>query len=637
MSDPNYPQVPPTSPWPPTAPPAPAGVPWTAPSPEPAPEGGRRPPVGRIAAVVVGVLAVGGGAVFAANALGGDTGASSPEDAARRLLDAVAAEDVLGVVDLLPDGERELFRDVTTGARDEYQRLGLLSEQFRLDGFPGVDIEIADADFDVEVVADGDGGDDGLAVVTLVGGSASVEVDGDELEGNLGEVVRDVAEARDADLDAPDTSEEADLADADVRFAVVEEGGRWHPSVFFTAAELIRRDGGFDEPDLDAGIEAEGESSPEAAVQALLDAGVALDAEAAMALLDPGEARALHVYSQFFLPIERPDTGDVEISAELTDAEVDDLGGGARRVVPTGLEVHFEADGGTGDIVLDGGCVSVDIEPPPGEGDPIDDEFCAGEDPEDLELPEELGDVDISEELREAIAAFQPLRFGLVTVERDGEHFVAPIRTAFDVVFGVTRGLEPEDLEEGGSVFDLLSGRLDDDVSALFDSAFETAFGFEELEDIGEDFEDFEDFEDGGDFDRDDCAGVGCGFDDGPTATTSPVQPTAPTRETTGPSGANGELLAGDTVLAQVGEDGVAAFTAAAQFPGTYRIGAQGIDGFDATIRVVDAATGEELAANDDAVGFDPEVLVDLAEGQVVTVEVVGFAGAAGAAVLYVE
>jgi len=178
------------------------------------------------------------------------------------------------------------------------------------------------------------------------------------------------------------------------------------------------------------------------------------------------------------------------------DAEVDDLGGGARRVVPTGLEVHFEADGGTGDIVLDGGCVSVDIEPPPGEGDPIDDEFCAGEDPEDLELPEELGDVDISEELREAIAAFQPLRFGLVTVERDGEHFVAPIRTAFDVVFGVTRGLEPEDLEEGGSVFDLLSGRLDDDVSALFDSAFETAFGFEELEDIGEDFEDFEDFED---------------------------------------------------------------------------------------------------------------------------------------------
>lgn len=638
MSDPNYPQVPPASPWPQSQPAQPGepAPPWTAPTPEPVPVQRRRPPAGRVVAVAVGVLAVGGGAVFAATALGGDSGASSPEEAGRRLLDAVAAEDILGVVDLLPSGERELFRDVTTGARDEYQRLGFLSEEFRLDGFPGIDIEITDPELDVDVVVDADGGDDGLALVTIVGGEAVAAVDGDELEGNLGEVVRDVAEERDAELDAPDEREEIDLEEAGISFAVVEEGGRWHPSVFFTIAELVRRrDGGLDEPDLDGGVDPDGESSPEEAVQAIVDAAVNLDAERAMALLDPGEARALHVYSQYFLPVEAPDTGDFEISAEVTEAEVDDLGGGARRVVPTGLEVRFEADGGTGDIVLDGGCVSIDIEPPPGEGDAIDEEFCAGDGPEDLELPDELAEVEISEELRDAIEAFQPLRFGIVTVERDGEHFVAPIRTAFDVVFGVTRGLEPEDLQEGGSVYDLLAGRLDDDVSAVFESIGETVFGFDELEDLGEDFEDFED---GGDFDRDDCVGVGCGFDDGASATTVPPElPTGPTREPTGASGVNGELLPGDAVAADVPPDGEVTFTAMATVPGPYRIGAQGVDGFDPTIRVLDAATGEELAANDDANGFDAEVVLDLAEAQLVVIEVAGFAGRNGTAVVYFE
>jgi hypothetical protein len=612
MSDPNqpsYPSVPPTVPASPWAP---------APPPPPEPAAAPKRSIGKPVAIAVGVVALAGAGVFAFQSFTGDErGAASPEEAATRLADAVADEDVLGVVDLLPEGERDLLRDITTQARDEYQRLGVLSDTFSLDGFQGVDIVAEDIEVDVDEITEG------LAVVTITDGSFSVEVDGDELVGNLGDVVETIAEERDVEIEVDDVEEEADADELEASFAVIEEDGRWFPSIGFTIAELGRQfDASFDDeaetadpPDLDDGVEPEGAASPEAAIQALLDAGTSLDPEAAIAVLDPGEMRALQVYSQFF-ELERGES-DTEIEAELTDAEVDDLGGGASRVVPTGLEVRFETDdGSTGEVVLEDGCVNVDIQPPDGDdGPPFEEEFCFGEDGE--LLGDEVGEVEVPEELQDVAEAFQPIRLGVVTVERDGEHFVAPIRTVADLLLGVTRGLEPEDLEEGGTIFDLLSGELDDDVEELVDEVAE------ETVVVDEEVFDDEFFDDDA---EEDCEGVGCGFED-------ELDP----REPTGASGPNGELLVFDAVEGTVAEGAVATFTAVADIDDDFVIGVQGVGDFDSVVAVFDAATGELLNENDDFNGVDPEVLVTLTAGQEVTIEVRGFADAGGDFLVYFE
>jgi hypothetical protein len=614
--EPTYPAVPPT---------APAAVPPTSPWAPPPPDAAPPPPPSRLPsralAVAIGVVALCGGTAFAVQALGGDDrGAATPEEAGEALAAAVADEDVLGVVDLLPDGERDLLRDVVTDARDEYQRLGVLSDEFRLDGFPGLDVTIDDLELDVEEITDGDGPDDGLAMVSVIGGDVTVAVDGDKLEGNLGEVVTAVADERDLEIDVDDAEEDLEADEFGFSFAVVEEDGRWHPSLLFSLAELARQSAeDLDEPDFDEGVEPAGASGPEEAVQALLDAGADLDAEAAIALLDPGEARALQVYSQFFLPIEA-DTDDVEITAELTDAEVDDLGGGASRVVPTGFEVRVEADGGTAEIVLDDGCTGIDIQPPPGEGEPFQEEFCFGDDVTEI-LPDELGDIEVPEELQEVAEAFLPLRFGIVTVERDGEHFVSPARTLADVLIGITRGLEAEDLQEGGAVFALLAGDLDEEVEDLLDEVFDSALAFEDTGGLVDEELGFEPDED--------CEGVGCGFGEEPGS-----EPRAPT----GASGPGGELLVFDVVDGQLGPGRTATFRAVAEVDGDFLIGAQGDDGLDTTIAVVDVASGELLEENDDFFGRDPEVLVTLGAGQVVEITVAGFSSTdAGSFIVYFE
>lgn len=627
MSDPNYPEVPPTAATPP-APPAPPpstpvspfSPPTVLPEPEPMPTGRRFG--GRAVAVALGVVALGGGAAFALSSFGSDgAGAATPEEAGRALVAAIADEDILGVVDLLPAGERELLRDVLTSAQDEYQRLGVLSEQFRLDGFPGVDIAVEDLELDVDEVTDGEGSDDGIAMVTVTGGDVSVSVDGDRVVGNLGEVVESVADARDVPLDVDDVDEQDDAGALGAAFAVVEEDGRWHPSLLFTIAESARRGGGFEDPDFGDGITPEGAESPEAAIQALLDAAVELDAEAAIALLDPGEARALQVYSQFFLPLDTGDS-DFEATAELTDVEIDSLGDGVNRVVPTGFEVRFEVDGGRGEIVFEDGCTTIDIQPPAGEGDPVDQEVCVGG--EGAEAPESVGDVAVPDGLRDAAEAFLPLRVGVVTVERDGQHFVAPVRTLADLALGVTRGLERADLEEGGAVFALLAGELDDELESFFDELTSNIFGFDQFED----FEDFEDFETELEEDP---------FDDGFDDESFEESETFP-RSPTGARGPNGELVPFDAVSGELTPGGTVTFTALADADGEFLIGAQGADGLDTIVRVLDPSTGEELAVVDDTFGFDPEARVFLQAGQAVAIEVRAFsAGDSGGFVLYFE
>ena len=62
---------------------------------------------------VIGVLAIGAAGVFAVTQMAGDNegGAASPEELGDAVMESIAQEDFLGVIDLLLPGERETFGD----------------------------------------------------------------------------------------------------------------------------------------------------------------------------------------------------------------------------------------------------------------------------------------------------------------------------------------------------------------------------------------------------------------------------------------------------------------------------------------------------------------------------------------------
>jgi hypothetical protein len=297
------------------------------------------------------------------------------------------------------------------------------------------------------------------------------------------------------------------------------------------------------------------------------------------------------------------------IDAEITDAEVTSLGGGVHRVLPTGFTAEGELDEGTVSFELDDGCATFEFTSSEDPDEDVDFESCAGEGfAESLsdDLADAFEDVEVPPELDELVEAFSPVEVGIITVEHDGEHFVSWLRTFVDVVAVSFRGLERDDLEPGGIVFELLTGELDDEFEELFDAMFE---------DLGID----EEFE--GEFGP---------IDD--EFTLPPLDPTG----TVG-SGPDGELQLGDVIPGSIAIGEVAEFRLIGDQFGFF-IGAQATDGADLTITVTDVVTGEELGFDDDTFGRDPEVSLELADGQVVVVTVAAFADCcAGEFVVYYE
>ena len=625
---PEYPAEPPLEPLATPAPPPPAspsgawqeptGI-WQAPTTTlPTYTVATQPGRGRRASIAVAtVVVLLAGAFGVSQLLGGaDDGATDPEGAMATFLTALEDEDVLGMLDALTPGERDVLRQVVESDTSELERLGVLGDSFRLDGIAGIEITITDPQFEVDEITDGEGGDDGLAMVSVVGGVATVAVDGQALTGNLGDVIDAILDETGTDTTVDDSEETTRFGDEPFTVAAVETGGRWHLSAFFTAAEAVRS--GLDTgelPDLaNPAVTPQGADSPEGAVEAMARAAADLDLAGVLAVLPPDEARVLHVYAQYFLADAEEAAADVRdrfaISIDFTGFEVDDLGGGTNRVIPTGLEASIAGDGFDGTFSLDGDCFSYDITD---NGDSQIDEFCRGDDlGETLQAPFG-GDIEVPPDVQDVFAVFDDVRSGFVTVQRGGAHFVSPVLTVNDLVFSLVRAVDRADLEEGGALFDAFTGRSD--VGTFFDDLFDQALAgetevFEPVPPIGEP-----------------CTGIGCGVGDLPFPQRDVPAPF-------GPSGPGGTMIVGDAVQLTF-PDGGSATVLVTGDGSEVRIGAAAIDGVDAVITVTDE-TGMVLAENDDFIGFDPEVQLTLAPGQTAVVEIRGFADDAGEVLVYV-
>ena len=433
--------------------------------------GGREPGRSRRSRVLVGggvvaVLAVGAAGVFAVRQYSGSTqgGAANPTELGAELMTAIEQEDVLGMVDTLVPGERDVMRDPLIDLVAELTRLDVLAEGADLSSIAGFDVELASE----AVIARGTNVDDIVNVDMRA--DATVMVDGSVVP--IGELITDNMDPD--DLTELRGSSETSTEEFEATLTAVELDGRWYFSLFHSLAEELRADVE-PVPDIPVeGIGADGAESPEAAFDQLLDRTVALDVAGVIQTLNPGEAAALQRYAPIFLDEVDAAVAELpayELSIDSRDVRVE--GEGARRTVfidglsgsgsfgEPGEQVRFEFD-------WSGDCVHASI-----EGDGIDSQQfdeCTSDLTSQPDLQQALEDAPAIKELlaaiEEALADMQPAGLELRQVE--GKWYVSPITTGTEAVLKFLRALDRQEIDHlielgaasGEEIFDLALGGM---------------------------------------------------------------------------------------------------------------------------------------------------------------------------------
>jgi hypothetical protein len=446
MTDPTVPN--PTVPLPPVVT---ASVPVVD---SPTPRRSRGKVIGAVAGVGA-LLAAGTFAVVSIAGNDGDGGASSPEAVGLELFEALGNEDALGVIDLLLPGERETFRQPVIDLFDNLRRIEVIDPSASLGKVGGLDFEFSD----LQVNTESTGADDIVKVV--VDGSVTSSVDGAKVP--IGSLLVDEV----FDGERPDMTMESETDEVGgSTFAAVERDGRWYLSLFYSVAESARGDS--DVPD--RGVEADGADSPDGAVDQLLSALEAQDLEGIIATLDPTEAEALQRYAPLFLDDAQQALRDAEITWSITDRVYSVDGSGSRRHV--GIDsLTFQASSGNDDSSLSlryaDGCATIDID---GESTST----CEGDGGQfgslvgDAGIADEEATQNLADAVERAFEGYSPQ--GIAVHEVDGQWYVSPLRSTFDLYNGILATLDKQEIvdiiDAGGSFLDTLdvfgSDTLDD-------------------------------------------------------------------------------------------------------------------------------------------------------------------------------
>lgn len=419
-----------------------------------------------LAVGVIGLLIAG---IFAALTVGGSTtaasGADTPEDAVLQMLDALENEDFIGAAELLLPSERESLVEPTLNMIDELKRLEVLDPELDLSAFPGVDLGFEGVELESTTVSDR------LVNIKVVGGTSTSEVDQTLLP--LGRLVLDRLPTGTLTDEISSSTESLDPDGAEV--VVVLQEGKWYVSLWYSVAEAARIEAGLPLPNPAQAVVARGADSAEAAVEALIRAGIDLDARRALELLAPSEAAVLQEYAPLFLAdteeaardarremrqfnididlrrldlssqsrgddrIVTFDGGELIVTSDVVDFSLEVSNGSATaEVVMLNEEVRFE-------LTIIGDCFELEIRDLSGEvlelmrecADDIEklfDQFAGGE-----VFVGGLPDFNIFTE--------NPV-LGIAATEENGEWFVSPLGTLLDSQVEVLSVVDQQKLED---------------------------------------------------------------------------------------------------------------------------------------------------------------------------------------------
>lgn len=258
--------------------------------------------------LMFGILAIFGGAIFAAFALLSNQ-ENTPGEGATSFMDALAAEDLIGITESLLPAERRVIAEPLLEWLDEVERLGILSEVDR-NALQGLNLDFSDLVYKTEELADD------LAWVSITGATSGSVRPEDLPFGDL--VKRYLPEGFLEDFPS-EVSEESDL-DEDFGFALVKENGTWYVSLLHTVAEVARRDAGLEFKDQQLLNEPQGAASPTEALELFALSAAAFDVRGMLNVIDPDETAAFRRYTPLFLPDW--DTSLADFRSEMTAAGV---------------------------------------------------------------------------------------------------------------------------------------------------------------------------------------------------------------------------------------------------------------------------------------------------------------------------
>jgi hypothetical protein len=419
---------------------------------------------GKVVGGLVAVLALVGAGGFAVSKIvaGNDGGAANPTEVGTRLMDALSAEDALGVVDLLLPGERDMMRQPLIDFVENLKRLDIVDTSASLDKVGGLDLVFDD----VQVEPTATNVDDVSDIRITATGTASV--DGASVP--IGSLLIDEAFGG----ERPDLDSEPEESDLDWKLATVKHDGRWYLSAFYSIAENARNRGD-DIPE--TALVPRGAETPEGAVQAIFDAVDDLDLEALIADLNPNEAGALQRYAPLFIDDAHNGIDDLDAKISFSDVKLSVSGDGDRRVV--GIDgFSMTADTGDQHVTVESkdGCVVMTT------SDSTTDttvDTCAGGSSIDTALGT-LG-LDENEDVQALVKtvqdAFSDVGPTGITVQKvDGKWFVSPVGTVADVLLAELGALDK------GELSDIIDG-----FKKVSESIGETMFGSDGGLPIGDD------------------------------------------------------------------------------------------------------------------------------------------------------
>ncbi|MEZ5378669.1 MAG: hypothetical protein R2733_19360 [Acidimicrobiales bacterium] len=391
--------------------------------------------LGRLGLAAALVVTAGVGGYVVKSALSDPAGPQSPGEAFEQFFVAVDNEDLAGVLELLPPGERETLVEPTAAVMRQLQRLEVLDPAADTSALGGFDLTVSGVSYSVEEL------DPRLAWVTTTGGTITgTNLDADQLP--FGSVIRDAMDsaeeaANGQTLDeamAETEGQSNDLGQDPFSLAVVEDDGGWYVSLTYTMAESARRDAEMLFPGLGNGPAPVGGATPGDAVKGLVQSAIDLDLGGVIAHLDPVEMAALYDYSPLFL--DDVDAGAQSFTDEVGDLTLDRLDvrswerNGRTMVGIDGFAGSlsgidpYSGEPIDGSIDFDGDCYTVTMA---GETE----ELCAS----DAAASADAADVqqlakDMIDELGIDISAFEDLTFpeqGITVVERDGRWYVSTV------------------------------------------------------------------------------------------------------------------------------------------------------------------------------------------------------------------
>ncbi len=437
-----------------------------------------------VAAALVVTAGVGG---FAVNsALTEPAGPQSPGEAFEEFFVAVDNEDLAGVLELLPPGERESLVEPTAAVFQQLQRLDVLDQAADTSALAGFDLQVDGVSYSVEQL------DPRLAWVTTTGGTVTAS-DLDVSQLPLGSVFRDMIdeaeEAAGTTLDEQVEAEEGDVSDLGqdpFSLAVIEDDGSWYISLMYTVAESARTEAGMPFPGLGNGPVPVGGATPGDAIKGMVEASISFDLERAIAYMDPVEMAALYDYSPLFL--DDADAAADSFRDELGTVTLDRMDtrswdrNGRTMVGVGGFAGRFEGtDPSTGEPMIasvdfDGDCYAVTVN---GESE----EICASDtaaDNEELALSFD----EVIDELGLDLSAFQDITFpeqGITVVERDGRWYVSVVPS---MMYPMAEMLEQFEADAITDLVDSIQTLAQDAGDAVFGGSGSTVTpGFEDFED----------------------------------------------------------------------------------------------------------------------------------------------------------